>query len=218
MMKSAVMAIVVVIIFAVAGILGLPLLIDRHIAGLRLDVQDVKQRLQNIEDASKVAPLEPTADSGKIIKTVNALVLQVDTLQSSLKKDIVLQSETIQKQKAATDEAFKKQTEAIDNYYSDMQAKVQMIKFNETVEDIRVHVLKARLEVVAKNLGNAKTEIDFIDELFTRITPSAQDEQKRIIEDIRASLRKAKAEIDTDLPSFINRLNTVWFETGRLLR
>jgi hypothetical protein len=218
MMKSAVMAIVVVIVFAVAGILGLPLLIDRHIAGLRQDVQDAKQRLQNIEDASKVAPLEPTADSGKIIKTVNALVLQVDTLQSSLKKDIFLQSETIQKQKAATDEAFKKQAEAIDNNYADMQAKVQMIKFNETVEDIRVHVLKARLEVVAKNLGNAKTEIDFIDELFTRITPSAQDEQKRIIEDIRASLRKAKAEIDTDLPSFINRLNTVWFETGRLLR
>jgi hypothetical protein len=218
MMKSVIVAIIVVIVLAVVGILGLPLLIDRHLAGLREDVQDVKQRLQKMEDASKLAPLEPTADSGKVIKTVNALALQVDTLQSSLKKDIVLQSETMQKQKAATDEAFKKQAVAIDNNHADIQAKVQMIKFNETVEDIRVHVLKARLEVVAKNLGNAKTEIDFIDELFTRITPLAQDEQKLIIEDIRASLRKAKAEIDSDLPSFINRINTVWYETGRLLR
>ncbi|HZV47654.1 MAG TPA: hypothetical protein VFG06_09965 [Thermodesulfovibrionales bacterium] len=217
-MKGAIVAIIAVIVLAVAGILGLPVLMDKHIAGLKQDVQDLKQRLQKIEDESKVASLEPTADSGKIIKTVNALALQVDTIDNSRKKDISTQNETIQNQKAATDETIRKQAETIDKNNSAMQSQLQLIKFNAAVEDIRGHILKARMEVVAKNIGNAKAEIDFVDELFTKVTPLAQDAQKQKIEEMRSSLKKAKAEIDTDLPSFINRINAIWYETGRLLR
>jgi len=217
-MKGAIVAIIAVIVLAVAGILGLPVLMDKHIAGLKQDVQDLKQRLQKIEDESKVASLEPTADSGKIIKTVNALALQVDTIDNSRKKDISTQNETIQNQKAATDETIRKQAETIDKNNSAMQSQLQLIKFNAAVEDIRGHILKARMEVVAKNIGNAKAEIDFVDELFTKVTPLAQDAQKQKIEEMRSSLKKAKAEIDTDLPSFINRINAIWYQTGRLLR
>jgi vacuolar-type H+-ATPase subunit E/Vma4 len=129
-----------------------------------------------------------------------------------------MQNETIQQQKAATDEALRKQTEIIDKNHSDMQSQVQLTRFNAAVEDIRQHILKARMEVIAKNLGTARTEIDFIDELFSTVYPSAKDEQKQIMDELRASLKKAKTEIDTDLPSFINRMNAVWHETGRLLR
>jgi DNA repair exonuclease SbcCD ATPase subunit len=217
-MKGAIVAVIAVIGLAVAGMLGFPVLMDKHIAGLRQDVQDLKQRLQKIEDESKVAPLALDADAQKIIKTVNALALQVDNNENSRKKDISLQNETIQKQKTATDEAFKKQTEIIDKYHSDMQSQLQLTRFNAAVEDIRQHILKARMEVVAKNIGNAKTEVDFTDDLFTTLYSSAKDEQKSMIDEVRASLKKAKTEIDTDLPSFINRMNAVWHETGRLLR
>ena len=217
-MKGAIVAVIAVIGLAVAGMLGFPVLMDKHIAGLRQDVQDLKQRLQKIEDESKVAPLALDADAQKIIKTVNALALQVDNNENSRKKDISLQNETIQKQKAVTDEAFKKQTEIIDKNHSDMQSQLQLTRFNAAVEDIRQHILKARMEVVAKNIGNAKTEVDFTDNLFTTLYSSAKDEQKSMIDEVRASLKKAKTEIDTDLPSFINRMNAVWHETGRLLR
>lgn len=217
-MKGVIVAVIAVIVLAVAGILGFPVLMDKHIAGLRQDVQDLQHRLQKIEDESKVAPLALDADAQKIIKTVNALALQVDTIENSRKKDISIQNETIQKQKAATDEAFKKQTEIIDKNHADMQSQLQLTRFNAAVEDIRQHILKARMEVVAKNIGNAKTEVDFIDDLFTTLYSSAKDEQKSMIEEVRASLKKAKTEIDTDLPSFINRMNAVWHETGRLLR
>jgi len=217
-MKGAIVAVIAVIVLAVVGILGFPVLMDKHIAGLRQDVQDLKQRLQKIEDESKVAPLALDADEQKIIKTVNALALQADTNEISRKKDISMQNETIQKQKAATDEAFKKQMETIDKNHADMQSQVQLTRFNAAVEDIRQHILKARMEVVAKNIGNAKTEVDFIDDLFTTLYSSAKDEQKSMIDEVKTSLKKAKTEIDTDLPSFINRMNTVWHETGRLLR
>jgi len=217
-MKGAIVAVIAVIVLAVVGILGFPVLMDKHIAGLRQDVQDLKQRLQKIEDESKVAPLALDADEQKIIKTVNALALQADTNEISRKKDISMQNETIQKQKAATDEAFKKQMETIDKNHADMQSQVQLTRFNAAVEDIRQHILKARMEVVAKNIGNAKTEVDFIDDLFTTLYSSAKDEQKSMIDEVKSSLKKAKTEIDTDLPSFINRMNAVWHETGRLLR
>jgi hypothetical protein len=217
-MKGAIGAVIAVIVLAVAGILGFPVLMDKHIAGLRQDVQDLKQRLQKIEDESKVAPLALDADAQKIIKTVNALALQADTIENSRKKDLSMQNETIQQQKAATDEALRKQTEIIDKNHSDIQSQVQLTRFNAAVEDIRQHILKARMEVIAKNLGTARTEIDFIDELFSTVYPSAKDEQKQIMDELRASLKKAKTEIDTDLPSFINRMNAVWHETGRLLR
>ena len=217
-MKGVIVAVIAVIVLAVVGILGLPVLMDKHIASLRQDVQDVKQRLQKIEDESKVAPLALDADAQKIIKTVNALALQVDTNENSRKKDISIQNETIQKQKVATDEALKKQTETIEKNHTDMQSQLHISRFNAAVEDIRQHMLKARMEVIAKNLGNARTEIDYIDELFTTVYTSAKDEQKQIIDELRASLKKAKTEIDTDLPSFINRMNAVWHETGRLLK
>lgn len=216
-MKGAVIAVIAVVVLAVAGVLGFPMLMDKHLSGMKQDVQDIKQRLQTIEDESKVAPLDPTADAGKIIKTLNALAAQVDTLGNTLKKDITVQGETMQKQKAEADEAVKKQAETIDKKYSDVQSQLNPIKFNAAVEDIRGHLLKARMEVVAKNIGNAKADIEVIDELFTKLTPLAQDEQKQIIEEIRSSLKKAKLEVDTDLPSFINRINAVWYETGRLL-
>ncbi len=217
-MKGAIVAVIAVIVLAVVAILGLPVLMDKHIAGLRQDVQDVKQRLQKIEDESKVAPLASDADAQKIIKTVNALALLVDTNENSRKKDISIQNETIQKQKVATDEAFKKQTETIDKNHADVQSQLHITRFNAAVEDIRQHMLKARMEVLAKNLGTARTEVDFIDDLFTTLYSSAKDEQKSMIDELRSSLKKAKTEIDTDLPSFINRMNTVWHETGRLLR
>lgn len=217
-MKGTIIAFITVAVLIVAGIAGLPVLMDKHLSGIKQDVQDLKQRLQKIEDETKIAPLPPTADAGKIINTVNAVALKVDTLENALKKDIAMQSQTLQNQKTAVDESFKRHAEAIEKNISDVHAQVLPVKFNMAVEDIRGHILKARIEVVARNIGNAKAEIDFVDELLTKIAPHAQDEEKQIIEDMKSSLKKAKTEIDTDLPSFINRINVVWYETGKLFR
>jgi hypothetical protein len=165
-----------------------------------------------------VSPLEPTADAPKIIKTVNVLALQVDANEHALRQDLASLNETMQKQKAATDEAFKKQSDILENNHAELQSQMHISQFNAAIENIRHHLLKARMEVLAKNLGTARTEIDYIDELFAKVSASARDGQKQSIDDLKASLKKAKTEVDTDLPSFINRMNTVWYETGKLLR
>jgi ABC-type Na+ efflux pump permease subunit len=217
-MKGVIVAVVAVVVLAGIGMFGLPVLMDKHQAGLKQDIEDLKQRIQKIEDEARVAPLASDADAGKIIKTVNALALQVDAQENARRQELSSLNEKIQTQKAATDESIKKQAEVIEKNHAEMQSQLQLSRFNAAVEDIRQHILKARMEVIAKNLGTARTEIDYIDELFANVSASDKNGQKQSIDELRASLKKAKTEIDTDLPSFMSRMNSVWHETGKLLR
>jgi hypothetical protein len=178
----------------------------------------LKQRVQKMEEESKVAPIPPDADTQKIIKTVNALAFRTGNLENSFKKELNEQNELIKNQKITTDEELKKQKDTIDKNHGDLQAQLKTIRLNDALEDIKAHILKARMEIVAKNIGNAKTELEYIDELFTKTLLLASDEQKKIINELQASLKKAKMEIDNDLPSAINRVNSLWHETGKLFR
>ncbi|MBM4140292.1 MAG: hypothetical protein FJ242_02190 [Nitrospira sp.] len=83
---------------------------------------------------------------------------------------------------------------------------------------IRGHILKVKVDLVAKNIGSAKNELSLIDEAFEKAKTSASDENKRIIEELQVTLRKARADIDIDLPAAINRIDLLWHEMSKLLR
>jgi uncharacterized membrane-anchored protein YhcB (DUF1043 family) len=228
----------IILIVAIAGIgyLGLPILIEKETAGLRADVQDVKQRLQKIEEESKAAPLKPDADVQKVIKTVNAIYYRVNSLEDSLKKGLSATDETIkkqgkvteetlkkhaeeiEKQKAATAEALRKQAEVIDKLNQETETKIQKIMFDATMASIRGHILKARVELVAKNVGTARAELDLVDELFSKVSEIASDKDRGTIQELRLSLKKTRAEMDTDLPAALNKIDLLWHEISKLLR
>jgi uncharacterized protein YoxC len=235
-MKTLLVILLLVAVMTGAGYFGLPILIEKETAGLRADVQDLKQRLQKMEEEAKVAPLKPDADVQKVIKTVNAIYHKVSSLENSFNKGMSQmdeaikrqskaieetakkQAEALEKQKAATEEAFKKQAEIIEKINKETQAKIQKIMFDATMATIRGHILKARVELVAKNVGNARAELDLINELFKEAKTSASDKDKVGIDELQASLKKARAEIDTDLPSALNRIDLLWHEMSKLLR
>lgn len=228
----------IVLIIAMVGIgyFGLPIIIEKETTGLRSDVQDVKQRLQKIEEESKAAPLKPDADIQKVIKTVNAIYHKVYSLEDSFKKDMSVTNEAIKKQEKATEEAFKKQAEAIKKQKTateealkkqaeiigktnkETQERIQKIMFDASMASIRGHILKARVEIVAKNVGNAKAELDLIEELFKEASTSASAEEKKVIQELQGILKKARAEIDTDLPAALNKIDLLWHEISKLLR
>jgi hypothetical protein len=217
-MKTVLIVLVLILVLAGAGYLGLPILIKQETAGLVADIQDVKQRLQKIEEESKAAPLPPDADVQKVIKTVNAMYSEMASLGDSLKKSTSAIDETIKKQSTMTEEALKKQANTIDNIDKETRAKIQGIMFDATMANIRGHILKARVELVAKNIGTAKAELDLINELFSRASTVASDENKKSIRELQTSLQKAKAEMDIDLPAALNKIDLVWHEMSRLLR
>lgn len=224
-MKTVLVVILLIAAFVATGYYGLPILIEKETAVLKSEVQDVKQRLQKIEEyikseeeARKVTQLKPDADLQHIIKAVNAVSSRVAYLDDSFKKDMSRVDETIKKQKTALEEALKKQAEAIDKFDKESKATTQKIMFDAAIANIRGHILKARGDLQYKNIGTAKTELDLISEAFKNVKSTSTDENKKVIEELQGILKKERAELDADLPAAINRIDLLWYEMGKLLR
>jgi hypothetical protein len=217
-MKTVLVAIVLIVVILSAGYFGLPVLIEKKTAGLRADVQALKQKLEKMDEESKIAPLQPTADTQKITKVVNSLASKETALEDSFKKGMSATDEAIKKQKTATEEVLKKQIEAIDKITKDTEAKIQRNMFYALMATIRGDVLKVKLELVAKNVGTARNDLELISGTFEKAKTLATEENRKVIDELQGILRKAKVDIDTDLPSAINRIDLLWNEMSRVLR
>jgi hypothetical protein len=216
-MKNILLIIFLIAALALLGYFGLPFLIEKQTASLRSDVLSLRQKVQKMEEESR-APLPPDADAGKIIKAVNALSHKTASLEDSFNKNMSAANETLKKQKTATEEALKEQAESIDNNKKDILAQLQKIRFADAIEDIRGRILKVKLDIVSRNIGTAKNEMGLIDETLGSMKASASDEDKKTIEDFQKILKKARTEIDVDLPSATSRIDLLWHETGKTVR
>lgn len=217
-MKNVLILVLLVAIIAATGYWGLPVLIEKKTAGIRSEVAELRQRVQRMEDESKAAPLPPDADARKIIKTVNALSSKVLALEESLNKNMSAINETLKKQKITTEETFKKQSDSLDKSNKEIQGQIQRMRFDNAIEDIRGHILKIKLDLASKNIGTAKNEMGLVDENFERLKATARDDNKKMIVDLQGILKKARTEIDVDLPSATNKIDLLWHEMGKLMR
>ncbi|MEK6671880.1 MAG: hypothetical protein AABY42_00195 [Nitrospirota bacterium] len=214
-MKATMAIVLIIAVFLGAGLYGF---MEKKTSGLRAEIQNLKQRLQKMEEESKAAPLQPDADTQKIIKSVNSLSAKVVSLENALTKNMASNDEALKRQKAATEEALKKQTEAIDKLNKETQAKLQKIMFDAKMANIRGHIAKARTDLLSKNIATAKTELELIDEVFEASKTSVSDENIKTIGDLQTTLKKARTEIDADLPAAISRVDLLWHEMSTLLR
>jgi chromosome segregation ATPase len=214
----------------VAGYFAFPVLIQKQTEGLRADVQALQERLQKAEgfiqqeqDARKKARLKPDADLSSVIAAYNGLSTRVDGLDSSVKK----QSESVKRDLSKVDERIKsintkqgedakKQAEALEDYKKSISRELHSIQLDSLLANIRAHILKARVELAVKNIDVTKSEIDMVDGLFTKAVEMAQGEKKKALTDLQQSLRKTKADLDINLSLAGNRLDIVWYETGKL--
>ena len=220
-MKTILTVIVLIAFFAGAGYYGLPILIAKETGGLKKEVQELRQRMQKIEElvrkeeeAQKVVPLQPDTDVGQVIKTVNGISLQL----TSLEKRITETDEAIRKSQSARDETLKKQTDDITTINKEIQAQLQRIRFNTLMASMRGQLLKARMDIVSKNIGTAKTELDLLFDAYEKAKAEASEERRKTLEELQGILNKAKAELDTDLPTAMNRIDILWHEMGTALR
>ena len=217
-MKIVLIIILVLVLSIGGGYFLLPLLIQKETAGLKSEIKDVKQRLEKIEKFTEIAPLQPDANLKEVIQEVNALHMKVVSLGDSFKKSSAALDETFKKQNAANEEALRKQAESLEKITKEMQAKIRDMMFDATMALIRGHILKARVDISAKNVGTARSELELINELLNDAKPSASVKDKEVIEELQRSLKKAREEIDTDLPAALNKIDLLWYEMSRLIR
>ena len=224
-MKTVLVVIILIAVFAVGGYFGLPILIQKENIGLKSDVNDIKQRLLKIEEyikkeeeAKKAGQLSGDADIQRIIRTLNTTLAKVTSLEDAYKKEFSAIAETIKKQGGNTEEALKKQSENLDKSNKEIRSSLQRLIFNVAMATVRGNLIKVQVELKSKNIGTAKTEIDLINEIFEKTKASASDEQKKAIEELQISLKKAKEDMDANLPAAINRVDLLWHEMGKLIR
>lgn len=217
-MKTIAIIIILLAIATAAGFFGLPILIENKTAPLKSDVENLKQRLQKIEGESKAVPLKPDADSLTVVRKVNALCYKIESIEDSIKKNIFKTDKIIEEQKTINENALKKLTEDLDRINKETKALIQKIKFDAAMANINGHFLKARADLQYKNIGTAKTELDYISEAFEKVKTTASDDNKKVIEELQGILKKARTEIDADLPGAINKIDLLWHEMGKLLR
>jgi len=224
-MKTMFVVLLLVAFFVGAGYYGLPIVLEKETSGLKAEIGDLQQRLQkaeefmrNEEEARKVAALPPGADAEKIIRAVNSLASRVASLENALGKGMASTDESIRKQQSATEEALKRQTEAIERLNRETQARLQKIMLDAAMANVRGHIAKARADLLSKNIATAKTELELISSIFETLKNSSSGENKKNIEELEAILKKARAEVDTDLPAAINRVDLLWYEMSKLLR
>ena len=89
--------------------------------------------------------------------------------------------------------------------------------FYALMATIRGNVLKVKLELVAKNVGTARNDLELISGTFEKAKTLATEENRKVIDELQGILKKARGDIDTDLPSAINRIDLLWNEMSKVL-
>ncbi|NTW06662.1 MAG: hypothetical protein HGA29_02340 [Syntrophaceae bacterium] len=224
-MKTIVAVILVVAVLAAASFFGLPMLIDQQTAPIKKEMKDLNARLQKAEsfiqaeeEARKKTQLPPDADVQKIIQMINALSAKLTAMETSTGKKFIAATEEIKGQKAATEAALKKQSEALEKEALQTREKLRNTLYKALLEVIRGNILKAKVDVVAKNIGNAKNELDGVAVLLEKAKNMAAAESRKKIEELQGTLKKAKAELDTDLSMSLNRIELIWHEINGLMK
>ena len=214
------------VVIAIAGIGAyfiLPRLIQENTSDLNLQIKQANERLQQIEgyiavleQASKEGQLKIGADAQTIVNMVNQQISRVDALSAKSREDIKRIGEEMAKQSSRIEQGFKEQKETARKIDEATKSLVQTAQFRGFLANIKRHILKARLEISDKNIGNAKNELSLIDAQFDKASVLASDQQRTTLKELHQMLQKVRADLDTNLASAGNRLDLLWHELEKL--
>ncbi len=222
-MKTLIIGIVLVVGLGAAGYFAVPFLIEQKTGGLRAEVKDLRQRLENAElfikgeeEARKNVRIESGADAATITRAVNAMASKVTKLESSVSTNLSAADAAVKEQKAATAAALKKQAESFEKESGEVRAQLREAIFKTRMSEVRGRILKVKTDLLAKNIGTADAEIGVLVETLEKMKKDVLPETIKMLDTVQASLRKARGEMTTDLPSAMKRVDLLWHDIGKI--
>lgn len=222
-MRTAIIGILIVVGLAAAGYFAVPFLIEQKTGGLRAEVKDLGQRLEKAElfikgeeEARKNVRIESGADAATIIRAVNTQASRMAQIESSVKKDMSAADAVVKEQKIATAAALKKQAETLEKESGEVRIKLGEALFKTRMGEVRGRLLKVKIDLLAKNIGTADAEVGVLVETLEKMKETVLPEAKKSLDAAQRSLRKARGEMTTDLPSAMKRVDLLWHEIGKI--
>lgn len=222
-MRTVIIGIVLVAALGAAGYFAVPFLIEQKTGEIQAEVRDVRQRLETAEafikgeeDARKNVRIESGADAATITRAVNALAAKVTKLENSVRADLSAADAAVKAQTNATAAALTKQAEALEKESAAVRTQLREAVFKTRMGEVRGRLLKVKTDLLAKNIGTADAEIGVLVETLEKVKESVLPEARKSLDAAQASLRKARGEMTTDLPSAMKRVDLLWHEIGKI--
>jgi uncharacterized protein YdhG (YjbR/CyaY superfamily) len=218
------------LLVAAIGYFGLPHISKAITAGISAEVKALDERLQKAEafikqeeELRNKSQLSKDANFSQIVDKINVMATQLALLEEAVRKKESFFAEEIAKAEDNSRKASEKLreeladlTKNIEKEGKEVERLNQKIILERNILLVRSHILKARMELSLKNIDTAKKELDFASDLFLKAGIDKMPPWKESFEDIQAGFRKAKGEIDLNLPAAIQRIDVLWHDMDRL--
>jgi len=224
-MKTVLTIIITVLVVGILGYILGPMLIQREITPLKNELIQLQGRLKASEDFIK-AEEEAKHQTGlkadtrlpDVVKTVNRLAVGQKSIEDLIQVRFADFDAKLAEMKAATESGMKKLAQQTEETTKNTNQRFQDSALHARIEDARVRLVKVKSELLAKNVGTAKGELDLLFQTLDEAKKLAGDNsgKKASFERLQGMVKEIKAEMDTNLIAATDRIDLLWHELAKL--
>jgi hypothetical protein len=201
------------------------MLIERQIAPLKGEVAQLQNRLQASEDFIKTEEearlrtgLNADTKFPDVVKTVNRLATGQKSIEDIMQVRFADFDARLAEMKAATGGGMNKLSQQIEEGTKNTDQRFQDNALRARMEDARIRLVKVKSELLARNVGVAKGELDLLAQSLddAKKLVGDNDGKKTALERLQGMVKEIKAEIDANLVAATDRIDLLWHELAKL--
>lgn len=226
-MKTVLAVVIAVLLVGAAGYFFGPTLIMKETAPLKSEIMQLQTRLQLVEafikteeEARQKTSLKPDTRLPDVVKTVNRLAIEQKRIEDSLQLGFKDVDGRFAEVKTTNEGEQKKLSQNIDNLAKKADLQTRETEFQSIAENAKARVLKIKLELLARNIGVVKGELDLLSQTLDDGMKIVGDNGKRktALEKLQGMVKEIRAEIDANLVAATDRTDLLWHELSKLAK
>jgi len=224
-MKIVITIVLTALIRIIMGYLFGTMRIKRELEPLKDDVVQLQARLQASEEFIKTEEEARqrtglTADTKfpDVVKTVNRLAVGQKSIEDLMQVRFADFDARLAEMKAATDGGMNKLAQQAEETTKKTNQRFQDSALKAKVEDARIRLVKVKSELLARNIGVAKGEMDLLSQTLEDGKKIVGDggSKRASLERLQGMVKEIKAEMDTNLVAATDRIDLLWHELTKL--
>jgi len=224
-MKIVITIVLTALIISIMGYLFGTMLIKRELAPLKGEVVQLQARLQASEEFIKTEEEARqrtglTADTKfpDVVKTVNRLAVGQKSIEDLMQVRFADYDARLAGMKAATESGMSKLSQQAEETTKKTNQRFQDSALQARIEDARIRLVKVKSELLARNIGVAKGEIDLLSQTLEDGKKIVGDSgsKRASLERLQGMVKEIKAEMDGNLVAATDRIDLLWHELAKL--
>jgi len=224
-MKIVITIVLTALIIGIMGYVFGTMLIKRELAPLKGEVVQLQARLQaseefikTEEEARQRTGLNADTKFPDVVKTVNRLAVGQKSIEDLMQVRFADYDARLAGMKAATESGMSKLSQQAEETTKKTNQRFQDSALQARIEDARIRLVKVKSELLARNIGVAKGEIDLLSQTLEDGKKIVGDSgsKRASLERLQGMVKEIKAEMDGNLVAATDRIDLLWHELAKL--